>query len=131
MSELLFGVWGWPVAVASVLAGLAVGIEVLGPVLRHPSFSSRIASPASYATMVGVLAALTGLAFYAGQVAGAIADGDPLWWRVASRYTLWLLYSVALALGSWVSLVAHQRRRHRVAHQRAAAEKAREDGRRG
>lgn len=121
MSEL-FGVWTPAVVAAAVLAGLGVGFFGAGPIIRSPYFSSGQATPFANGVMIAAVAAVSGIAFYVGQVFGAIAGGDDLWPRILSRFTLWLVYALFLGVGAWLSATRDEHNRHARARARALRE---------
>lgn len=125
MNELLNAiaiVWTPATLTAAVVAGVAMGVFVVGWVATNPAYASGIASPVAIARLVGVMGVATGVVFYVGQTVAAAADGDPGWYRIASRFGLWLVYAVCLAVGSWIRLSQDQRARRIRAERKARAE---------
>jgi hypothetical protein len=99
--DLLFGVWTVPTLLSATLTGLGFGYVAIGAILRNPRFTSGLATPRQHALVVGGIAMLGGLAFWIGQILSAYADGDDLYWRVGSRFTIWLIFCIALSVGAY------------------------------
>lgn len=100
MSELST-VWTPAAVISAVVGGLGIGYFVLGQILRDPRYSSGQASPRDVWRLVVRGAALVGFGFYIGQVvATSFEAGGDFGWRVISRFLLWLLYSLLLAVGA-------------------------------
>lgn len=131
MSDLvaaLFGVWTPAVLTAAVASGLAFGFAILGPIARWPLFSSMAATAVQTAVLVAVAGVLAGIVFYVGQVTGAHADGDPLWWRIASRASIWGLYAICVGIGAGLSVAHDNHRRTERARRQALQERLRQLG---
>jgi hypothetical protein len=121
MTELLFGVWSLPVLTLALLAGGLFGYQAIGYAIRNPLFSSGLASPIQNALLATFMAVAGGGCFWVSQIAGAGLAGDPFWWRVASRFTVWLVFCLALGAGAY--LAARRDRARRAHAARAQAER--------
>lgn len=119
MSEVLFGVWSVPVLILACAAGGLFGYQAIGYAIRNPLFSSGLATPFQNALLAVFMAIAGGGFFWVSQIIGAWLDGDPLWWRVASRFTVWLVFCVAIGIGAY--LAARRDRRQRAAAARSQA----------
>ena len=122
MTDLLFGVWSLPVIAAAAAAGAVFGLGALGYAIRNPLFSSGLATPLQNATLATFLAIVGGGFFFLSQIGGAYAAGDPLWWRVASRFSVWIVFCLAVGFGVYLASRRDRERRHRVARERAERE---------
>lgn len=116
--DILFGVWSIPVLFAAALAGGLFGYLAIGYAIRNPLFSSGLASPRQNALLALFMAIAGGGAFYVSQIIGSYAAHDPLWWRVASRYSVWVVFCLALAVGAYVAARRDRTRRAAVARDR-------------
>lgn len=119
VADILFGVWTPPVLVSAAMTGLGVGYIAIATILRNPLFSSGLATPGQNATLATIVAMLGGGAFWVGQVVGSYVDGDPLWWRVLSRFGVWLVFAACFGLGAY--LAARKDRETRAARARDRA----------
>lgn len=117
--DVLFGVWSTPVLVAAGIAGMTFGYLALGYAIRNPLFTSGLASPRQNALLAICLAVAGGGFFYLSQIAGSYLAGDPLWWRVASRFTVWVVFCLALGLGAYLAARHDRIRRAARARDRA------------
>jgi hypothetical protein len=122
MTDLLFGVWTAPALLSAILTGLGIGYVAIGAVIRNPTFSSGVATPWQNAAVTAVISLIGGSAFWVGQVFAAFADGDPLYWRIASRFTVWLIFCLGLSAGAF--LAAHH---DRVVRSAAARDRIRRE----
>lgn len=119
--DFLFGVWT-PAAVASaVVAGLGLGYTMVGWIILNPAYSSLGSTATRYGLLVAGASIIGGAFFWGGQVIGAYAGGDELWWRILSRFTIWLLYAVCLGIGAAWSF--HRDHAQRVAKARERAKR--------
>lgn len=64
-----------------------------------------------------------GAVFYVGQAAASILDGDPGWPRIVTRFTIWVVFCVAMGVATYLRLVWHTEQRHREARARAIRER--------
>ena len=122
MSDIFVGVWSIPVIFLATVAGASFGYSAIGYAIRNPLFSSGLATPAQNALLATFMAIAGGGAFWLSQIAGSYLAGDPLWWRVASRFTVWLVFCIALGIGAYAAARADRRRRAAGARQRAREE---------
>lgn len=122
MTDLLFGVWTAPALLSAIVTGLGIGYGAIGAVIRSPRFSSGVATPRENAVLVAVISGLGGTAFWLGQVLAAFADGDALYWRIASRFTVWLVFCLGLSAGAYAAAARDKARRTSVARDRARRE---------
>jgi hypothetical protein len=122
VSDLVVGVWSLPVLAAAAIAGLLFGYQAIGYAIRNPLFSSGLASPRQNSLLALFMSTAGGGAFWLSQIVGAYYAGDPLWWRVASRFTVWLAFCLAIGLGAYLAARRDQQRRHRLATDRARRE---------
>jgi hypothetical protein len=126
--DILFGVWTPAVLVSAAMTGGGVGYIAVGAIIRNPLFSSGLASPSQNAALVTIVAMLGGGAFWIGQVIGSLADGDPLWPRVLSRFTVWLVFAGCLGIGAYFAARRDQARRTARARAKALLERGRLNG---
>lgn len=119
MIDLLIGVWTVPVLISAILTGVGIGYVAIGAVIRNPKFSSGLASPRENMGVVAIVSSLGGGAFWLGQVLAAFADGDPLYWRIASRFTVWLVFCLGLSFGAYLAARNDKARRTAVARDHA------------
>lgn len=118
MNELTaaFGeVWTPATSITALMAGLAMGFFVVGTIAANPLYASNLAAASAVGRLVGGMAIITGVVFYVGQAIAAIADGDAGWPRVVSRFGLWMVYAIALGIGSWLRLRRHAAMRAKAA----------------
>lgn len=121
MSEL-FGVWTPATVLAAIVAGLGFGYIFTDTIIRTAWFAS-LALPARLgAVLMGVALGGAGVVFYIGQVAATIAGGDSQWPRVLSRFTLWLVCAVFLAVGTYLAAKRDEAKRHARARDKARLE---------
>lgn len=121
MTEL-FGVWTPATAIAAIVGGLGFGYVFTAAIIRTALFAS-LAIPARVgAVLMGLLMMGAGILFYLGQVAATIAGGDSQWPRVLSRFTLWLVYAIFLAVGTYFAARRDEQRRHAWARETAQRE---------
>lgn len=123
MIDLLL-VWSPATAGAAIAGGLGLGYFVFGMIAEHPTYASS-ATARQIGSLVVMCGILAGTVFYAGQAVATDAEGDSLWPRVVSRYGIWCLYAVALAVGTYVRI----RRGHSKRHAKAVAQAHQELGR--
>ena len=119
MNDLLFGVWTVPALLSASLTGVGIGYVAIGAVIRNPLFTSGLASPKQHAGIVAATSAIGGGFFWLGQVLAAFADGDALYWRVASRFTVWLIFCIGLSVGAYLADSRDRDRRAANARSRA------------
>lgn len=112
-------VWSLIAVTFAILAGLGLGVLVIGRYASDPAYASGESSALEYGAITGVLAVAIGLVFYGFQIIGAIIDNDASWTRVVSRACLYVLYAACIGVGTGVRLSWHTRRKHREAHDRA------------
>lgn len=94
-----------PAALAAAIAGgLGFGWLVLGELIQSDRFGTATAAALHFGLLVGLLGVVMGLIFYAGQIASALADHDQAWPRAAARYGLWIVFSIATGIGTWLGL---------------------------
>lgn len=94
MIEALTSVWSVPSILVAVFGGLATGALLLYYLHRR---DPRHAG--TYGVLVaGALTLVMGV-FYLGQTAEAVLTGDPLWYRIVSRFGLAVMFSVAAGAG--------------------------------
>jgi hypothetical protein len=122
MTDLLFGVWTLAALASAIITGTGIGYVAIGALIRNPTFSSGVATPAQNALVTALVSMLGGGAFWFGQVIAAYADGDPLYWRIASRFTVWLIFCIGLSLGAFLAARADRARRALVARDRVSRE---------
>ncbi|HET7030355.1 MAG TPA: hypothetical protein VFI34_07575 [Candidatus Limnocylindrales bacterium] len=122
VGELLVGVWSIPVLLLAALAGGLFGFAAIGYAIRNPLFSSGLATPAQNGLLAMFMAIAGGGAFWLSQILGAYLAGDPLWWRVASRFTVWLVFCLALGAGAYLAARSHRQQRARAARTRIRKE---------
>jgi len=103
----------WTVAtiVVAVAAGLGVGYLMLGKLASNPAYASQYLTSRSVGILVIVTALFSGGAFYIGQIVATAAEGDGGWARILSRYGLWIIYSIALGIGTSFRLDKYSKRR--------------------
>ena len=111
-------VWTPTSAILAIVAGIAYGLLV-GWIATDPNYSAGIASAARLAVIAFVFAASAGLIFFALQTLGTYLSGDPNWPRVMSRYGQWVVFSLAIAVTTWVLVERDRHRRRARAHDRA------------
>jgi hypothetical protein len=114
-------VWTPVSAILAVVAGVAYGV-LTGWIATNPVYSTGTASAFRIALISFVFAASAGLVFFALQTLGTYLSGDPNWPRVMSRYGQWLLFSLAIAVTTWLLVARDRSRRRRRAHDVAVAE---------
>jgi hypothetical protein len=90
--DFFAGVWTVASLGAAIVGGLAFGWVFVGFAIRNPLFSSGLATPLQNATLTTLIGAIGGGIFWLSQILAAFYDGDPLWWRIASRFTVWLVF---------------------------------------
>lgn len=117
MIDLLFGVWTFAALLSAALTGLGFGYVAIGAILRNPRFTSGLATPRQHALVVAGVSMAGGLGFWLGQVLSSYADGDPLYWRVGSRFTIWLIFCIALSIGSYIADTRDRNRRAAAARE--------------
>ena len=101
------------------IAGTLLGAIFLAYIARRPAYVSD-ASPAWVAFAVAIASILAGAVFYAGQI---IVDPlEDVAARLISRFSVWVLYSIAMAFGTWLGLVLRNRRHRRRIRARAVSE---------
>lgn len=122
MTDLLFGVWTLPALLSAIITGIGIGYVAIGAVIRNPTFSSGAATPAQNAAVTCVVSVIGGSAFWLGQVVASFADGDPLYWRIASRFTVWLVFCIGLTVGAFLAARADRIRRSQAARERIRRE---------
>lgn len=122
MTDVLFGVWTSSALLSALLTGLGIGYVAIGAVIRNPHYSSGLATPRENLAVVALISMLGGGAFWLGQVLAAYADGDPLFWRIASRFTVWLIFCVGLSAGAYLAAQRDRARRAAAARAKALAE---------
>lgn len=120
--EQLVEVWTPLSIAAAVLSGLVVGYFLVGRFASDPAYASGIAGPFDYAVITAVLSIAIGMIFYSLQILTSFIGGDTAWTRVVSRFGLWVLYAIAIGVGTWIRLRRHIRRKHVEAHERAIHE---------
>lgn len=122
MLDGLTAVWTPATIVAAILTGLLVGAFPIGFVISRSRYRLPTIGPGEYGVLVAILGTLVGIAFFVGQVyaAGAV-DNDPLAYRIASRYALFLLFGPCMGLGTSLSLRSSLRARERNARNVASA----------
>lgn len=82
----------------AVCIGFGFGITVLLWLnLKFPP--AAYIEPFLVFAMTFTLMALIGLAFFASQIADAVVHEDQQGWRIVARLALWLLFSLATAVG--------------------------------
>lgn len=118
----LTAVWSPATILAAIVAGAIVGIVLVGSLASNPAYAAKDATPLRYGLLTAVAAGAAGCAFYSLQILASYVDEDPNWRRAASRFLLWVVFSIVIGLGTWIRLVRHIARRHREAHDRAVAE---------
>lgn len=117
--DQLVEVWNLASVVFAIFAGTLLGALAVGHYASDPSYASGQATPVDYAVLVGVMTTAVGLVFFGFQVLGSFLDDDPLWTRVVSRFGLWVVYSVAIGVGTWARLRWHAQRKRAEVHARA------------
>jgi hypothetical protein len=94
-----FAVWTAGSVLAAIVGGLLLGFVVVSR-FDNPRFTAI--------ESVGVVALLGGIAgfvFWAAQIADTLfADGPSLAWRVVSRFGLWVVFTLSLAVGTGVGI---------------------------
>jgi len=119
----LLGVWDVPAALSAIVGGIGVGYVVVGSLLRNPRYSAGLASVLEYLRIVASSSVLVFGVFFIGQTLAAWAKGDPLWWRVASRFTIAIVYCVCIGVGAAVSALRDNRKRSQAARSRVLEER--------
>ena len=113
----LAAVWTLPSAEFAVLSGIRFGLAVSW-ISTNPNYSAGLASALRVGVIAFFFAASGGLIFYAGQALGSYLSADPIWYRVLSRYGQWIVFSLSIAVTTWVLIRRDQRDRQRRAHAR-------------
>lgn len=122
MIDLLIGVWSVPVLLAAAVAGAVFGFGAIGFAIRNPIFSSGLATPIQNGLLATLMAIVGGGFFWISQIAGAYGAGDPLWWRVASRFSVWVVFCLAIGVGVYLAARRDRAQRHRAARERIQRE---------
>lgn len=120
--DQLTEVWNLASILFAICAGVGLGALAVGHYASDPAYASGEATSAEYGVLVGFLAIAIGLVFFGFQVLATYLDGDPHWTRVVSRFGVWVVYSVAIGLGTGMRLTWHTSRKHAEAHARAEQE---------
>lgn len=120
--ELLTEVWNEYTILFAICAGISLGYLVVGHYASDPAYASGEATSVEYGVLVATLAVAIGLVFFGFQVIATFIEGDPLWTRVVSRFGIWVVYSVAIGLGTGIRLTRHTRRKRAETHARAEHE---------
>lgn len=108
--------------ITGVLGGLLAGYFLVGLVAADPTWVSPLATPRRVAVLVASYNVAVGGLFYLGQTVAALMDGDTGWPRLATRFLLWIVFSLALGVGTYARLVVHARQRERQARERVRRE---------
>lgn len=98
MTEIL-AVWTLPAIAAAIVGGLLLGLVVVAR-FDNPRFDAI--------ETIGVMVILgmgAGLSFWVGQaVATAAEEGERLAWRVVSRFAIWGVFVIAMAVGTGIGV---------------------------
>ena len=98
-----FVVWSPDAILTALIGGATLGLLVVAR-FENPRFGAL--DTVAVTAMVAILA---GFVFYAGQaVETYFADGITHAWRVVSRFGLWVLFSLAMAIGTGLSVRRHR-----------------------
>lgn len=130
MLDGLTAVWTPATIVAAIVTGLLVGVFPIGFVISRTRYRLPAIGPGEYGVLVAILGTLVGIAFFVGQVyAASSVDRDPLAYRIASRYALFLIFGPCMGVGTWLALRWSLRARERSARDVASARIADRDDR--
>lgn len=107
----LFTLWTFSAILAALGVGLFIGLAVaLFPIMVGARRSASLLTPTRTGIVLALLVAWVGSAFYAGQAIDSYLAADPGLPRVISRWTIWLLFSLAVGIGCWLGLSIRSRR---------------------
>lgn len=106
----------------AALEGLLFGLLLVGRFAANPAYASGVARPSEYGGIIALMTAASGAIFYGGQILATYAAGDQGWTRVVSRYGIWVVFSLAIGLGTWIRLRRHLAQKVVEVHDRAVSE---------
>ena len=106
----------------AIVAGVGFGYFLVGWVASTMTWASGLATPGGVSWLAVSLVSTVGLLFYGGQVWTSYLVGDTAWTRVVSRFVLWLLYSLAIGVGTWIRIRHLTDLKTEAARQRAVGE---------
>lgn len=119
----LVTVWTFPSVALAILTGVTFGAGV-GWISVNPQYSAGIAGPVRIGFLAFLFGTFGGMTFYAGQALGSYLSDDPNWYRVLSRFGLWLVFSASIGVTTAFLVWRDRKRRRLRAHDRVIAERA-------
>lgn len=112
-------IWSPGTVIAALVTGFLLGFLFLGYLAAAPTYASVRLTAAKTALFTVASTLLTGIVFWGGQTFAAWLEGDPGWPRVMTRYVLWVIWALAMGVGTWLRLSIHDHRKARQARKAA------------
>lgn len=106
----------------ALVEGLVFGYVVVGRLAADPTYASGKASPVQVSWWTALSTAAAGFLFFGGQILASFLGHDTSWTRVASRYGIWVVFSVAVGSGLFGRLTRHLSRKHAEVHDQAVSD---------
>lgn len=112
----LTSTWGNFGGIAAIISGLVMGYLIIGHFVVNPFYASGEANAAEYAKTMLIAMTASGCLFWGPQLL------QENWEVIASRFALWLIYSVTSSFGLAIRLQWHLYEKHIEAKRKAILE---------